>query len=431
MKLLSISEFISERYIPSYKHNTIILEGGAFGHMSHPFEDFGLTFVQMKDIIELALQGQLDKEVKPHEKLDGLALAISWKNGKLIAARNKGDRQNYGQNALSISQVADKFKDHPATLNDAFSFAVQDLEKALNKLKPTELNSIFNEGHNFMHIEILWPAHPNVISYDTSKLVFHTVTEYNEQGNPINDFPEYARKLEKIIISVNSNIQKNFEIIPPIGIQLPKHVDFSQKKSYFLNKLKKLQSSANLSDSSLISDYIEYMFSQLLTKYDTDSELTPAILTGLINRWTTLDKSYSVPMIKRDIKNGQFVEWILKFDKKEASKKLREFILPLEVIFLELGATILKNASGFLAANPDQSVQKIRKDLDDARKKIESSGDLQMINTLQLQMAKIDAIGGFDSIVPTEGIVFVYNGKTYKFTGAFAPVNRIVSLLKF
>ena len=40
-------------------------------------------------------------------------------------------------------------------------------------------------------------------------------------------------------------------------------------------------------------------------------------------------------------------------------------------------------------------------------------------------------IGGTKSIVPSEGIVFKYKGKTYKFTGAFAPVNQITGLIYF
>ena len=42
-----------------------------------------------------------------------------------------------------------------------------------------------------------------------------------------------------------------------------------------------------------------------------------------------------------------------------------------------------------------------------------------------------DAIGGIEAVVPTEGLVFKYNGNTYKFTGTFAPVNQITGLLKF
>ena len=56
---------------------------------------------------------------------------------------------------------------------------------------------------------------------------------------------------------------------------------------------------------------------------------------------------------------------------------------------------------------------------------------LKILNTLKLQLDKLNAIGGVDSIVPSEGIVFKYNGKTYKFTGAFAPVNQIAGLINF
>ena len=44
---------------------------------------------------------------------------------------------------------------------------------------------------------------------------------------------------------------------------------------------------------------------------------------------------------------------------------------------------------------------------------------------------KLEAIGGLDAIVPSEGVVFKYKGKTYKFTGAFAPINQILGSLKF
>jgi len=40
-------------------------------------------------------------------------------------------------------------------------------------------------------------------------------------------------------------------------------------------------------------------------------------------------------------------------------------------------------------------------------------------------------MGGFDTIVPIEGIVFTYGGNTYKLTGSFAPVNQILGVLKY
>ena len=69
--------------------------------------------------------------------------------------------------------------------------------------------------------------------------------------------------------------------------------------------------------------------------------------------------------------------------------------------------------------------------LDGAISNVRKGGDLKKLNTLKLQLDKLNAIGGTKAIVPSEGIVFKYKGNTYKFTGAFAPVNQIMGLLNF
>ena len=59
------------------------------------------------------------------------------------------------------------------------------------------------------------------------------------------------------------------------------------------------------------------------------------------------------------------------------------------------------------------------------------SGAPSKISILTKQMAKIYAAGGFENIVPSEGLVFMYKNKVYKLTGLFAPINQITGLLKF
>ena len=104
---------------------------------------------------------------------------------------------------------------------------------------------------------------------------------------------------------------------------------------------------------------------------------------------------------------------------------------PFETLFFEVGATIMKNMSGFMAANPDKAVQGIKKRLDASISSVRSGGDLKKLNKLKAQLEKLQAIGGTKAIVPSEGIVFKYQGKTYKFTGAFAPINQITGLMAF
>ena len=120
-----------------------------------------------------------------------------------------------------------------------------------------------------------------------------------------------------------------------------------------------------------------------------------------------------------------------KFDKQDHAKQVKENMRPFEVLFFEVGAEILKNVEGFIAANPDKSVQSLRTGITKAVTHLKSRGDVKKLKRLKTQLDRFEAIGGADAVVPSEGIVFKYKGKVYKFTGAFAPVNQIMGLLTF
>jgi deoxyribose-phosphate aldolase len=148
-------------------------------------------------------------------------------------------------------------------------------------------------------------------------------------------------------------------------------------------------------------------------------------------RWAFGDKSYKISQIKKDIKNEKFIDWILLTDKINVVKMTKDNMIPFEKIFFEVGAEILKNVKGFMAANPDKAVQSMIKQLDKSISDIKSGGDINKIKKIKSQLDKINSMGGLNAIVPSEGIVFKYNGNIYKFTGAFAPVNQITGLAKF
>ena len=62
---------------------------------------------------------------------------------------------------------------------------------------------------------------------------------------------------------------------------------------------------------------------------------------------------------------------------------------------------------------------------------VKSSNNLETLDKLKVELDRIKKLGGFEKIVPVEGIVFTYGGETYKLTGAFAPVNQILGTLKY
>ena len=62
---------------------------------------------------------------------------------------------------------------------------------------------------------------------------------------------------------------------------------------------------------------------------------------------------------------------------------------------------------------------------------VKKSNDPKVLNTLKTQLDRLNAIGGLKAVVPSEGITFMFKGKLYKYTGAFAPANQILGMLKF
>ena len=410
----------------------LLLEGGAYGHMNHPFDDKNLTFGDLKKIIELGLGGELDREDGVTEKLDGQNLMISWKDGKLVTARNKGQLKNFGANSMDIKGVASKFAGR-GDIKDAFVFAMKDLGKSIGSLSDKQKEKVFGNGKMWMNLEVMWPKSANVINYDKAEIIFHGTLEYDDSGNAIGQPKGSARMLAGMIKQVNQHIQKHYKIGKPQFLTVPKSQNFGSKKKTFLGRLNKLQKEFGLKNNDTLSMYHQSYWEEYI--YNAAKQfkykISKNVLHKLTRRWAFFDKSYSIRDMKSTIKNDKFLNWVLTTDKVDHQKMVKQNMRPFEVLFFAVGTEILKNIKGYLAVSPDKAVQKIRKDVISAINTVKKSKDIKKLETLKHQVGKLNSIGGLKSIVPSEGIVFKYKGNTYKFTGAFAPVNQIVGLLNF
>jgi hypothetical protein len=92
---------------------------------------------------------------------------------------------------------------------------------------------------------------------------------------------------------------------------------------------------------------------------------------------------------------------------------------------------MMKNISAFLSANPTQAAEDMRKEIDKTIATIRTNGDEKDIEKLETELSRVSAAGGLESIVPTEGITFLFKGKLYKYTGIFAPLHQIRSILAY
>jgi hypothetical protein len=396
-----------------------LAEGGAYGHMSHPFDDMQLTFGDLKNIISGALNGRLELT---REKTDGQALAISWKNGRLIAARNKGHLANTGANAMGIEDVASKFVGRGG-LSDAYNFAMKDLNAAIAGLSNKQKEKIFKNGQCFMNLEVIWPESVNVIPYGQALLVFHNTTCYNEKGEAIGADASAARILAGMIKQINANIQSKYTIQGPTVTTLPKNQELSSKQGKYFNKLSKLQNKFNCNDNDTLAVYHQRWWENFI---DKNAPTIPDKLTknAIVRRWAFGDKSFKL----NTISNQELQKWAIENDKVNVQKQQRENILPFEEIFLGVGSDVLQFVTSVITLHPDKAVRDMKDRLEATAERVKNSNDPKIIEKFKNELQRLNKLGGVDKIVAAEGIVFVYKGKTFKLTGTFAPLNQLLGI---
>ena len=406
----------------------LITEGGAAGHMSHPWDSHNLTFADMKEIVRRGLDGRLDIEEAVTEKTDGQNIQVTWKNGQIGFSRNKGTIIN----PMTTAELQAKF-DNRGPISEAFGEAGNDLQQAFSKIPQDRLNEVFKNGRVFANMEIIYPATRNVISYEVAVLQFHNLIEYDETGNIVETNASGGALVQQIIKDANADMQNTFQIIPPQQIKMGRVDNFEDQEAALINEIDQLRNAFGLQDNNLVTDYHKAWWSNIIrTKaQELGYELPDEVLNVLVYRWAFFNKETTLTTLKKMITSPEFLAWVLEMDKGEFKRLYKENMEPFESIFLRLGVVVLQNAQNFLAINPDKSVQQIKSELAELIRELQQSNDVKTLDKLKIELRRIQKLGGFDSIVPSEGVVFVYGGQTFKLTGAFAPVNQILGVLKY
>ena len=419
-KLYTFKQFLNEK-LQVNNLEDFVFEGGAAGHMMHPFDDHSLTFADFKTIVKSSLQGGLDFEEAATEKTDGQNLFATVKDGQAMFARNKGQMIN----PLDLNGIIKMFTGHASKLvEETYIFAAKDLAEALPALKD---QSMFANGLNFVNMELIYSKNPNVIYYDRDVIQFHGIVETDGEGNQTGK-QNVAGALVKALKELKSDVQKTFTIIPPQILKLAKDVDFESRVGYYEKAINKLRDTYSLADTDEVKMYHEMWWRSQIEENFADLE--PAHKEGLLLRWAYLDKqTLKLTALKKELTPEQN-KAVKDFD-GQRNKKYKENILPFENLFLELGADVLKNASNFVAANPDAEKARLHDQIRTEAGKIKKNGDLTQIAKVEKELERLEGIGGIESIIPTEGVVFKFKGNTFKLTGTFAAINQLMGIIKY
>lgn len=403
----------------------LLTEGGAAGHLMHPYDDLSLTFIQMKELINAALSGKLGVV---QEKLDGQNLMVTYKNGEVLAARNKGHLKNAAINALTADEINQKFEGRGA-IQTAFYQAMLDIQRAIQNISNKRAQEMFNEGKTFLNMEVLFPDTENVIPYGVSQLRLHNFTSYDDEGNVVDVDREGVEEFERLIQKTQKGTY-DIKITNPVSFSTE---DREKDKRELINSVNQLMKDYGLIDKDTLEDYYKKWWDKFITENVQKLKLNIPKQTkqALIDRWAFGIKKISLPNILRSTKSVETAKWITNVEKTMLKQTMRAATRNIERIFLQLGVKVLQSISNLASTNPSETVRRIKIKLDDAIEKIKSIHDESSLIFLKNELERLKDVGGMKAIVPTEGIVFKYNDKLYKLTGAFAPINKILGYLTF
>jgi len=233
----------------NFQKFNIINEGGAYGHIMHPYEDNSLTFKDIKNIITQFFN--TDPSFQATEKMDGVSLLVTWKNNSIRAARNKSHLANYGQNSLSPAELKDFFSNKQGNYT-AFYDALHALNIAFNASKEL-VNKIFCNGRRFLSVEIIYPGYTNVIKYRDKKIIFHNIYEYDIYGVRLYDETYNMNALYNLLLERNLLRQNDFEIIKPNILSFDKNNLNGLKYDYFIRRIDTLYTYNHLTEDDVFA----------------------------------------------------------------------------------------------------------------------------------------------------------------------------------
>jgi hypothetical protein len=409
---------VAGRYL--MEASTLLLEAAPKSHVNHPYDDPEMPVSEFKDIIDQSLLGDFGDEAT--EKYDGQTLLFTMKDGKPLFARNTKHTKNSGENAMSAEEYKEFFSEHGEKISKVFGQAASDMAASLLRLPPDVQKSIFGDGSNFVLSELLSTELPNTIPYGSNRIVLLNVRHYDpETGNPT-DEPIDRFAADKLVgeLEQHSNVDgKTFKISGNTRLQFDnsKKDVFEKKKTEYFQTIDGLLQSENLDDSGTLGDYFATQWQKLLD--NTGLEWSPDEREKLTQRWVYGDKSFGSKDIKDKEKKTAF-----QAIEQDYKGHLARIVNPIKTITLQVGNDALSRANNIVSRH-DGTEERLRRTLKTAVDAIKDSGVPEYIEKARENAEQLRKLGG-DNISPSEGLIIQRDGKIYKLTGSFAPLNQII-----
>ena len=412
---------LSQFFIEKLNVQSPVLEGGASGHMLHPFDVDEFTGYDIEELIRTMFGGKMEGMT---EKMDGFGMQASMNgNGEVIFIRNKTNL-NSEKGGMTLGDFATQWAENPIAL-DNYTRGGKIIEAVFKKVGKEWFNPS-STTRRVVNCECILAGTTNTIPYASDQVDFHNIWIYEKQESDSEWKNTEVTKRGLDVIEKACEGIDNAKITPQVLIKYSEETTRLEKK--WLDAWNKFIKEYDCSPDASIEGIKYSLFYKWVEKNIPWLMDDHKASMDVCRRWLFGDKK-SVDL--KDLKAiyQDHLDEFVKID-KSPSKVVNDILLPLQKFFYGMGADVIKVTSGFINDGQDGTIKSLLKDLQTATDKIRREGSLEDNEFLQKWLDVLKEIGE-ENLASAEGIVFSYKGKMMKWTGGFVPLNRIIGYSKY
>lgn len=387
-------------------------EGGAGGHMSHPYEYTDMTGDDLMDLVDNLFNGKI-QHVK--EKLDGANINATMNdNGEVVFIRNKSNL-NDPKGGMSIKDMAEKWAEVPS-VKQTFLTAGDIITRVFKELGKKYFNPD-SSTRKVINCECIIAGKTNVMPYAEDRVAFHGYKLYKKVYDKWEEFEEVEGNVSDIYAAAKgiSGTKPRPDLIIT---SIEDAIKFADK---FKTEIERMFAIAGLETYNTLDEFKLARFEKLKPEW-MDKEVDK-----IYARWFNGDKSFKATELKKlypdhyeEIKSDKF-----------AKPYIAKVMDPIDELFMNIGNEFINLVDGLTNSQTrDNVIKTLKKDIQDVVDEIEKNGTEDNRKLLQRHMARLSKIGE-NSLNAAEGVVFTYKGKLMKLTGSFAAINQILGITKF
>jgi len=386
----------------------------------HVYDDKELKYEEVVEILTKAANGR----IQGTEKTDGLNLFLGYKDGQPKAARNFTEISQGGLDAEAFADREFQADDH---IKEIFRAAFNAFSNVVKHLNQEQINILFGtNGNTFLNCEII-SGKTNVITYDTQVILIHRSghKEFNTATGKVESVRADRQKAISIMIDNFNEVMQQMLNGTEFKVQQDRleRLPALEDQSTLANTIQKLKQ-AGFKEGMTINDYL--LRKSLAYVKEKLPSLNNEITIEVAKKIVGVKGADSITVLKSYVnQNPKFVEELQNLVKRK-EEIVDEITFPIEDAIHDFTVEILSKLNSQFVQDKEKSTEVIKQELAKKVKELQNYNgpDREKVhNKLKKQLLKLKHIDKISS--PTEGFVFNYNSKMYKFTGNFAPVNQI------